>query len=73
MALTRPNGRPRQLAAVSFSERCERAADGVGRSSAVNDGDERYDRWVPSPVVAASHCRFGRFSGRGEPINWILF
>ena len=53
-ALTRPNGRRHQLAAGSFCERCERAAVGVGRSYAVNNGDGRCYRWVRLPQGAHS-------------------
>jgi hypothetical protein len=49
MALTRRNGRQHQLAAVRFVNACERAAGGVCRSSAVNDGDGPGDRWVIFP------------------------
>ena len=51
MALTRSNGRQRELAAGSFCERWERTAVDFGRSRALEDGDEPCDRWVTSPAV----------------------
>lgn len=72
VALTRPNGRQQQLAAVRFVNACERAAAGVCRWQAVNDSDRPFDRSVDRSVTFPSGCRVRWSRSDGPSVSLVV-